>query len=368
MAGIATDGLVVTVTPHPALDLTYVLDEPLPEGPAPGSPGGAGDAVHRAVTSTLAAGGAGVEVARGLVAAGRPALAVLPVGGATGRRLVDLLAAEDLPHLAVPRQGTTPVNTTVVHPGGHTTRVRAPGPALTAAEAGALVEAAGQALTPAGADGTLAVCGSPAAGTGTGLVEELISLARGCGVGSVVLTSGVALAAALAARADLLVLDLPRLVLVSREVALVVEAGAGSGPVRDPGAGGEREPADLAAAAAAFSARTGCRLLVGLGAGRALWTDGAAVEERRRLPAAVPRPVAPGGAAVAAVPAGWSGELQALLGGWLSLPGAPAGVRLEAALAWAAGTEPARASGGPEEGRVPPGPARGGGRERLRSL
>ena len=145
MASSATDGMVVTVTPHPALDLTYVLDEPLPEGAEPGSPrsgGDAGGSVHRAVTSTLAAGGAGVEVTRGLVAAGRPAVAVLPVGGTTGRRLLELLAAEDLPHRGVPRQGTTPVNTTVVHPGGHTTRVRAPGPALTVAEAGALVDAA----------------------------------------------------------------------------------------------------------------------------------------------------------------------------------------------------------------------------------
>ena len=76
---------IVCVTPNPALDRT--LEVP---GLRPGS-------TMRASSSRVAAGGKGVNVARALAALGAPARCMGPLGGASGRILADLAAAEGLP-------------------------------------------------------------------------------------------------------------------------------------------------------------------------------------------------------------------------------------------------------------------------------
>ena len=105
--------MIVTVTPNPGLDLTYRLP-----ATGPGSDVGTDVDVHRAETSTLEASGKGVNVSRALTAAGVPTTAVLPVGGSTGRSLVELLDLEGVARVAVAQVHDTRVNTSAVRPRG----------------------------------------------------------------------------------------------------------------------------------------------------------------------------------------------------------------------------------------------------------
>jgi 1-phosphofructokinase family hexose kinase len=81
----AAKGEIVCVTPNPAIDRT--LEVP---GLRPGS-------MMRATASRIAAGGKGVNVARALSALGARTRCMGPLGGASGRILADLAAAEALP-------------------------------------------------------------------------------------------------------------------------------------------------------------------------------------------------------------------------------------------------------------------------------
>jgi 1-phosphofructokinase len=110
--------VIVTLTANPSLDRTVSLDRGLVPG-----------AVHRAVGCTDEPGGKGVNVARAVAAAGRPALAVLPA------RQEDPLLAElrrlDLAHHAVHTDAMVRVNLTVTDPDGTTTKLNLPGADLT---------------------------------------------------------------------------------------------------------------------------------------------------------------------------------------------------------------------------------------------
>jgi 1-phosphofructokinase len=110
--------VIVTLTANPSLDRTVSLDRAL----APGT-------VHRAVGCIDEPGGKGVNVARAVTAAGRPALAVLPA------RQEDPLLAElrrlGLAHRAVHTDAMVRVNLTVTDPDGTTTKLNLPGADLT---------------------------------------------------------------------------------------------------------------------------------------------------------------------------------------------------------------------------------------------
>ncbi|HVQ54303.1 MAG TPA: PfkB family carbohydrate kinase, partial [Thermoanaerobaculia bacterium] len=75
---------VLCLTPNPALDRTLTVPD-LQLG-----------TVARAPSARVAAGGKGVNVARALAALGTEALCMGPIGGASGRILADLAAAENL--------------------------------------------------------------------------------------------------------------------------------------------------------------------------------------------------------------------------------------------------------------------------------
>ena len=75
---------VLCLTPNPALDRTLTVPD-LRLG-----------TVARAPSARVAAGGKGVNVARALAALGTGALCMGPIGGASGRILADLAAAENL--------------------------------------------------------------------------------------------------------------------------------------------------------------------------------------------------------------------------------------------------------------------------------
>jgi 1-phosphofructokinase len=302
--------VIVTVTPNPSLDLTYLL-------PAGGN--GLNDPtveVHRADSATLEASGKGVNVSRALTLAGRSSTAVLFAGGATGHQLLDLLAAERVPYRTVLQAGPTRVNTTVLTAGAGTTKVNAPGTAPTPDEIDNLVVAVDNELITLSSEvfvrnassrridpeGWLLICGSLPPGVDAGkLIGRLVGLARAKGWRVAVDSSGAGLSAGFEAGADLLAPN-----------------GAELNAVR-PGPPAVGTDAIILAAAEVARER-GCELLVSLGAEGALWTDG-----RRALHAKGP----------AVVPVNSAGAGDALLAGWFCAdPGVDPAVRLATAVAW----------------------------------
>jgi 1-phosphofructokinase len=285
--------VVITVTPNPGLDLTYTL-------PAKGS---RGVEVHRASSSTLEASGKGVNVSRALQTVAVPTCAVLPVGGPTGRYLVELLDDEQVPHRVVPQEGHTRVNTTVLRPQDETFKVNGPGAPLTTAEQDALLVATRlaleDALAPRGQT-WVAVCGSLPPGVSPHLVTDLVELAHAYGARCAVDVSGDALSAALHARADLVAPN-------RGELADVVDGTLGAAGVQD-----------LAHVALSLSRETGSHLLVSLGPEGALYADA-----HRLLH----------GTATPLTPVNSAGAGDALLAGWLSTTADPRS-RLATAVAW----------------------------------
>ncbi|PBC76896.1 fructose-1-phosphate kinase [Streptomyces sp. TLI_235] len=181
--------MIVTVTPNPSLDRTYELPE-LARGE-----------VNRATGDRLDPGGKGVNVARALTAAGHRTAAVLPLGGAPGRLLAELLHRQDIDVAAVPVAGDTRINVSIVERNGPLTKVNAPGPHLSAEESAALLAAVRQQAAGADVD-WLACCGSLPRGLAPAWYAELVAEAHRGGARIAVDTSGPALLASLAAGPD----------------------------------------------------------------------------------------------------------------------------------------------------------------------
>jgi 1-phosphofructokinase len=183
--------MIVTLTPNPSLDRALDVQRLVP------------GAVLRADAVHVHPGGKGINVSRALVRHGVESRAVLPVGGADGARLVELLAAQGVPALAVPVAGDTRTNITISERSGTTTKVNAPGPALTPAEVTALLDALAAALDE-GARGLVAA-GSLPAGAGDDLFVRVAALAAARSVPFALDTSGAPLThAARAGGLDLL--------------------------------------------------------------------------------------------------------------------------------------------------------------------
>ena len=284
--------MIVTLTLNPGLDLTYSLTE---------SSVGQVD-VHRAETATLEASGKGVNVSRALHANGIETIAVLPLGGSTGHHLAELLDAEGVAHRSVEQRAETRVNTTLAVTGGRTAKVNGPGGPLTGADLDALKAEVTTALRDGRSDGEvwLAVCGSLPQGLDPAVVADLVTLAQGCGARCALDASGTALAAAVSAGADLLAPN--RL-----ELAEV-----------DPRAAASDALEDLAVVAASIARDTGTSLLVSLGEDGALFTDGLSLVH---------------GYGPALTPVNTAGAGDALLSGWLAVPGPPAD-RMARAIRW----------------------------------
>lgn len=118
--------MILTLTPNPALDLTYVADGVRVHGE------------HRVREVRAAAGGKGVNVARVLAALGREAICAGPLSGGVGQELRELLQPVPAIRQAwTPIAGTTRRTVTVVDPGG-ATGFNEPGPTLSEHEVQAL--------------------------------------------------------------------------------------------------------------------------------------------------------------------------------------------------------------------------------------
>jgi 1-phosphofructokinase family hexose kinase len=182
--------VILTVTPNPALDVTYTVDRLVPH------------ASHRVTAVREMAGGKGLNVTSVLAQRGIPVLATGPVGGPAGARLVADLDARGIAHDLVPTSGETRRTVTVVSQAdGEATAFNEPGAGLSAQEWSALV-ASVTALLATHRPRVMVASGSvprgfPAAGYGR-LVE--VGHAAGCLV--VVDASRDALLGSLAARPD----------------------------------------------------------------------------------------------------------------------------------------------------------------------
>lgn len=99
---------IVTLTPAPAIDRTYVVSE------------FASGAVHRTDRVTESLGGNGINITRALAAHGHDTVAVFPMA----RAEFDTIGEDDLEQLRpIDHRGRTRVNTVIVTPDGATTNV-----------------------------------------------------------------------------------------------------------------------------------------------------------------------------------------------------------------------------------------------------
>jgi len=204
--------MIVTVTPNPALDLTWHVDRIVPGG------------THRADTGISRAGGKGLNVARVAHAQGAAVLAVATSGGATGAEFAAELASSRVPHELVPVQGATRRSVALVDEHlGDTTIVNERGVNPTTREWEALkdavvraldatpvpepVEGPGSASAPSITKATkrvLVLSGSLPPGAPDGLLPALIRIGRDAGAIVIADTSGPALLAAADAGATVL--------------------------------------------------------------------------------------------------------------------------------------------------------------------
>jgi tagatose 6-phosphate kinase len=175
--------MIVTVTLNPALDLTYSVDALVPHG------------VHRVAAATERAGGKGVNVARVLHAIGEPVLATGLLGGATGERVTDLLAADGVPASFTEIAGETR-RTVAIADQLDATGFWEPGPRITAAEWSVMLSHYRELLQKAA---VVALCGSLPPGVPLDGYAVMIRLAASAGVPTVLDTSGEPLRHGLAA-------------------------------------------------------------------------------------------------------------------------------------------------------------------------
>lgn len=188
--------MIVTVTPNPALDLTWRVERTVIGG------------VHRADAGRSRAGGKGLNVARIAHEQGARVLAAATCGGATGAEFAAELDAAGVPHVLVPVAAATRRSIAIVDASlGDTTIVNEYGVAPAGAERTALKDAVAAALRDAPArdrGDVLVISGSLPPGSPDELLPSLIGVGRAAGATVVVDTSGPALLAAAGAGASVL--------------------------------------------------------------------------------------------------------------------------------------------------------------------
>ncbi|MET9363734.1 1-phosphofructokinase [Streptomyces sp. NPDC006632] len=214
---------ILTVTPNPSLDRTYEV------------PGLRRGAVLRATGERVDPGGKGVNVSRAVAAAGHRTLAVLPLGGAPGALVAELLAAEGIEVAVVPVAGRTRSNIAVVEPDGSLTKINAPGPELGPREGELLLATVRE--HSARAD-WIACCGSLPPGLGPPWYADLVARARAAGARVALDTSGPCLVAALRERPDVVKPNAEELArAVGRPLATIGDAVQAAQDIRESGAG-----------------------------------------------------------------------------------------------------------------------------------
>lgn len=182
--------MILTVTPNPALDLTWHVDR-LVEG---GS--------HRAEAGATRAGGKGLNVARVAHAEGANTLAVTTSGGRVGDEFAAELRASGVPHALVPVAAETRRSIAIVDDAlGDTTIINERGRNPDDPEWAALLAEVVERLPGAT---VLVISGSVPPGAPDSLLPMLVAVGKDAGVPVIVDTSGPALLRAADAGATVL--------------------------------------------------------------------------------------------------------------------------------------------------------------------
>ncbi|MGW3122732.1 1-phosphofructokinase [Streptomyces sp. NPDC001107] len=179
--------MILTVTPNPSLDRTYEVPW-LDRGE-----------VIRATGERMDPGGKGVNVSRAVAAAGQRTVAVLPLGGAPGALVADLLDAQGIEVAPVPVAGATRSNIALAEADGVLTKINAPGPELSAQEQELLLNTVHRQSPDAD---WIACCGSLPRGLGPAWYADVVARVHAGGARIALDTSGPALLAALRERPD----------------------------------------------------------------------------------------------------------------------------------------------------------------------
>ena len=215
--------MILTLTPNPSLDLTYELDE-LVRGE-----------VQRSESTTVEAGGKGINVTRNLVANGAASRAVAPVGGPSGEQFLSLLRGVDVELVRVPVNGAVRMNVSLAEQDGVGTKINASGSRLLEEDLDRMLERTADAARGAT---WVAACGSMPPGAPIDLYARVVSLARAAGCRAAVDSSGPQLAAALEEGPDLIKPNLEELSgLVGRELTTFGDVLEATKEVRAGGAG-----------------------------------------------------------------------------------------------------------------------------------
>lgn len=215
-------GVILTVTPNPSLDRTYEVPA-LERGE-----------VIRASGERMDPGGKGVNVSRAVAAAGRRTVAVLPLGGAPGALVADLLDAQGIEVAPVPVAGATRSNIALAESDGVLTKINAPGPELSEAEQELLLETVREQSRDAD---WIACCGSLPRGLAPSWYADVVARAHAGGARIALDTSGRALLEALRARPDVVKPNAEELAeAVGRPLATVGDALKAAEELRGMGA------------------------------------------------------------------------------------------------------------------------------------
>jgi 1-phosphofructokinase family hexose kinase len=150
---------------------------------------------HRAVEARTVSGGKGVNVARALKLLGRPVIATGLAGGATGARILELLADEAILNDLTRIAGESRTNLAVIDPtSGEQTEINERGPEVTPAEVDSFIE---KLLYLAQGATICVLAGSVPPGIDVGVYARLVAELRRLGVLCVLDTDGELMRAAL---------------------------------------------------------------------------------------------------------------------------------------------------------------------------
>jgi 1-phosphofructokinase family hexose kinase len=186
---------IVTVTPNPAIDMTYTVHG-ITEG-----------ASHRVPTPISRAGGKGLNVARVVHQVGHPVIAVAPSGGAAGQTLAAELWTSGVPHSLVPVAAETRRSIALVDTvAGETSIFNEEGQPLLPDDWRALTAAVVKEMrgNDGGAAAVLVGSGSLPPGAPADFYVELVRIAHDAGIPAIIDTSGPGIVAAARAGADVL--------------------------------------------------------------------------------------------------------------------------------------------------------------------
>jgi 1-phosphofructokinase len=213
--------VIVTVTLNPSLDRTVEVDV-LERG-----------AVLRTTEPVIEPGGKGVNVTRALAMNGTQSIAVLPVGGAEGAELSELLDDAGVSARYVPVSGRTRSNLSVVEPDGVVTKLNEPGSPLSDSDLAVLTTVLSAAVT---AGDWVVISGSIPPELSSDQFLELLAGVSRLGASLAIDTSGEALVASLAARPRLIKPNRSELAeLVGRRVDSIADVIAAAEELRTRG-------------------------------------------------------------------------------------------------------------------------------------